>query len=70
MPFEHEYTHTIVCPFCGYKYPDPLEVSPGEEDIGNLVCSRCEKIFNATRHISIQYSTEKVSNSIWGKEGR
>lgn len=59
-PFDTKYAYTIICPYCGYKYPDPSEEAPGEEDIGELVCSRCEQDFYATRNVSITYSTEMI----------
>jgi transposase len=59
-PFDTKYAYTIICPYCGFKYPDPGEESPGEEDIGELVCSHCEQDFYATRNVSITYSTEMI----------
>lgn len=64
MSFECTNEITIVCPFCGYRYPDPLEEAPGEEDIGELECSRCGKTFVATREILITYTTQKMKQRI------
>ncbi len=53
---DHEYTDEIVCPYCGesdnesYEYADP--------DCGETECGFCERSFNYSVHISIEYSTE------------
>ncbi len=62
FPYESIISYTIICPYCGYKCPDPSEEEPGQEDIGELVCSHCEQDFYATRNVSITYSTEIMSN--------
>jgi|LGVF01.2.fsa_nt_gb uncharacterized Zn-finger protein len=57
---KHKYTDEIVCPYCGVKERDSWEVSPGEEDIGEIDCGSCNKTFIAERIITIKYSTHKV----------
>lgn len=56
----HEYTSEIICPWCGYKFRNSWEHASGEEDIGLTECGSCGKHLYATRHIIIQYSTEKA----------
>lgn len=54
---EHEYTHEIVCPHCGYEFMDSWEFE--SEDIGELDCDECDESFVAHRNISVSYSTKK-----------
>lgn len=61
---DHDNNITIVCPYCGYKFLDPLEEEPGQEDIGDVKCPQCEKIFVATRNVSITYTTQKRKQPI------
>jgi transposase len=58
-PFDTKYAYTIICPYCGYKYPDPGEEFVNEDET-EITCSHCEKEFYATRNISITYSTETM----------
>ena len=57
----HEYTDEITCPHCGYEFGDSWEYGGDREDIGELDCGSCEKKFIATRNITVDYSTSKVS---------
>jgi len=59
MSIDHKYTNNIICPYCGYEDFNSWEVESGDEDLGLLECSNCEKSFYAQRHIIIEYSTEK-----------
>lgn len=68
--FDHEYTDEIVCPYCGYIFPDSYDVGEGEEDIGRVDCGGCVKEFLASRHVSITYSTEKLNEGICRKCGK
>ena len=62
---EYRCTDEIVCPHCGVKESDSWEVVPGEEDIGNIDCGSCFKIFAVERVISITYNSYKID---WLKE--
>jgi DNA-directed RNA polymerase subunit RPC12/RpoP len=53
---DHEYTDTIVCPYCGYKHEDVFEFS----DDGETDCYKCGKEFSFTRIVTVEYSTEKI----------
>lgn len=57
---EHTYTNNIICPYCGYEDINSWEQGSGVENIGLTECKNCEKPFYATRHITIEYSTEKA----------
>ena len=56
---DHEYTYNLVCPYCGYKDEDAWELSDNESE---TYCSRCDKEFAYTRHVSISYSTSKIDS--------
>lgn len=58
MEIDHEYTSEIVCPHCGYESGDSWEM---DDNDGSMDCGECEKDFNYTRIIAINYSTSKIS---------
>ncbi|QHW35790.1 hypothetical protein GZH47_33395 (plasmid) [Paenibacillus rhizovicinus] len=58
---DHEYTDNLVCPFCGHEDTESQETSPGDEDLGLIECSNCEKCYYGTRNIRVSYSTEKAT---------
>lgn len=47
---------TLVCPHCGHRESDPSEIfSEMEEDIGDFECSRCGKVYGASRQVTFHY---------------
>jgi len=61
-----EETHdniTIVCPHCGHRESDPNEIfSDMEEDIDEMECSHCEKIYVARRQVTFHYTGKIIDN--------
>ena len=53
---DHEFTDELVCPWCGYELCDSWERT---NDEGEEYCDRCGNMFTYTRHITVEYSTEK-----------
>jgi len=60
---DHKYTNEIVCPWCGYTYRDSWEfnLDDGESEVKD--CGACEKTFEATRLITINYCTERAGDA-------
>jgi transcription elongation factor Elf1 len=56
---DHEYTHDMVCPYCGYEDMDAWEF---DSNNGTVECGDCEKEFEYERIIDIRYSTKKIIN--------
>ena len=55
------YTDEVGCPHCGYTFKDSYEFFPdGREGSDGIEWGMCEREFNAMRHVSISYSTQKV----------
>ncbi len=59
----HTYTDEIICPHCGYE----IEDSDGEfsgvgfgNEIGEMMCEKCEGSFIAYRQVRITYSTKSI----------
>ena len=50
-----DYTTEITCPHCGYEYRDSWEASEGEQD-----CRDCERPFEVTKNVTVDYSTSKI----------
>lgn len=58
----HEYTSDIVCPHCGCVYSDSMEFGDyGKSNDGEEDCQECGKRFRWERNVSVDYSTEKVT---------
>ena len=53
---DHEFTDTVVCPYCGYKFSDCFEWS----DDGREECEECYKEFTFDRNVTIDYSTSRI----------
>ena len=51
---DHEYTKEIVCPYCGYEFSNSWEY---DGECGEDQCSECDKYFQWTRNVSVDYST-------------
>ncbi len=51
-------TDEIKCPYCGHEQSDSWEYSG---DSGTAECDFCEKGFEYTRNIFVDYSTEKTT---------
>jgi DNA-directed RNA polymerase subunit RPC12/RpoP len=51
-----DYTHEIVCPWCGYEQSDSWEAS----DEGDHICDNCLREYRHVREVEISYSTEKI----------
>lgn len=47
------------CPYCEHEMREPDE-HPGEDQVLEEECSKCEKHFIARMRISIDYDTEKM----------
>jgi len=60
----HEFTMNITCPWCGHENSDSWEVDfgSGTSEIARLDCAKCEKIFLATRLVTVDYSTERIED--------
>lgn len=57
---DHEYTHEVVCPYCGYENGDSGELGLyGTYNDGETTCGHCERDFAWERHIEVTYSTTK-----------
>lgn len=56
---DHKYTEDIICPYCGYKDIDTLEI---DEKNREIKCPDCGNFFAWCKHISVQYLTYKVCN--------
>lgn len=52
-------TNEIVCPYCGHKHTDSLEMTDGEEDTTSY-CYSCNKEFEVSSHVSVNFSTRKM----------
>lgn len=50
-------TDEIVCPYCGFEFSDSWEYDQDTEEID---CLECDKTFNMTRNVYIDYSTSKL----------
>jgi hypothetical protein len=55
---DHTLTPNIVCPHCGYTYNDSWELN---DDFGEEECPECYGLFEYTRDVTIDYSTQKVA---------
>lgn len=49
------YEHDAICPYCGKKVPDSWELKDGDD----VMCSRCENVFEVSSIITVEYSTRK-----------
>lgn len=58
---EHEYTHDIVCPYCGHKFDDSWEYGDIQSGM-EIECDKCDKTFRAYSIVDISYSTEKIND--------
>lgn len=56
MEINHENTDEVVCPYCGQESSDSWEL----DDDGVTECYGCDKKFNYTKNISVDYSTSKI----------
>lgn len=56
-----KYQDYVICPHCGAKnWPDEeYELFSQGDDREGIECGHCGETFNATRHVSCVYSTEK-----------
>jgi hypothetical protein len=58
---DHEGTHQIVCPYCGYEHTDSWELVDEEYPCAQSVqCSSCEKKFMAESFTVTKYNTNKA----------
>jgi DNA-directed RNA polymerase subunit RPC12/RpoP len=55
---EHNVTHEIVCPHCGYEHGDSWEQS---SDSGEFECNECEVTFFFERHTDVTYNTSPLT---------
>ena len=56
--FDHNHTPEIVCPYCGFVHTNSWGVAPGDTDLGDINCVRCDELFMCVRHST--YSTEVI----------
>ena len=63
--FDCDYQKMIVCPFCGYKHDESLNLSEDmkHEEIGMINCSGCGKDFSFMVHVVTTYSSFKTDGS-------
>ena len=59
--FDTNYTDEIICPWCGTEFEASYEFFEGSTECRVVKCDECGKSFDATRHISVDYSTSKVT---------
>ena len=61
--FDTEYTDELICPWCGSEKEALYEYFHGSDsdECRVLECDECENSFDATRHVSVEYSTGKVT---------
>ncbi len=57
---KHEYTDEVVCPYCFHEHSDSWEFNDWVE---GYECHECEKPFNVTRNVTINYSTSKYKEN-------
>ena len=55
-----DYEKNLTCPYCDFEDEDSWEISPWEEDIGDIDCQSCWKTFLATRHIKYSYCSKII----------
>ena len=46
---------TIICPHCGHRESEPNEIFSEKEDIDEMECSHCGKIYAASRQVTFYY---------------
>lgn len=66
--FATDYTSSPVCPHCEEKYEHDWELDLSDGDTEEIECANCGKPYRVTRHISIDYSTEKTDNPPQGEK--
>ncbi len=52
---DHNHTHEVVCPHCGYVGNDSWEKAEGLQ-----TCADCGCDYEMTRNVEVTYTTEKV----------
>lgn len=51
----------ITCPYCGYELGESSEYLDGSnDDLGEIECPDCDKVFTCTVEFSVSYSTERI----------
>ena len=62
--FDTAHRDAPICPHCGHAQRDAWEINfgPGIEGDTEIDCGECEKTFMVSRHSTITYSTQKLSN--------
>lgn len=57
-----KYTHQIVCPYCEHEDNNSWETAENmcDGDFETKECGTCGKEFEFTRHVTVQYSSEKI----------
>lgn len=58
---EHDtqYTNEIVCPYCGYEWPNNWEMSDNDE----VLCEDCGNTFHYARVVEVTYCAYKMPQS-------
>ena len=67
MTIDHDYTHDIVCPYCGHEYSDSWEHN--DQDGEEIECQSCDRTFTLSIHTSTTYTTTKMpceGGHTWG----
>jgi DNA-directed RNA polymerase subunit RPC12/RpoP len=49
-------THLITCPYCGDAIVESFEFASE----GEIICSRCNKLFFYERIVEVKYTSEKI----------
>ena len=65
-----KYTDELVCPWCGEVDDASCEHFESNSECTVVECGSCEKQFDATRHVSVNYSTSKVTQAELDKRER
>lgn len=58
-----QYTDQLVCPWCGHVDRDSYESFPSGRECCDTQCPECDKPYRAVQHITIKYSTKKISST-------
>lgn len=68
--FDTLHASTVICPYCGFESDRDISGAMFDEGVDATYtdCEDCEKIFLATREVSVDYCTFKVDQVKDGDE--
>lgn len=58
--WQFENTRQPLCPHCGHMLQDTWEYLQEDEESTVITCSKCDKKYLATMHVSVDYTTVKI----------